>query len=266
MLQRRESDGVVWYESPLLARAGVPHAFSTRVGGISTGPFTSLNFGNPSDAPERDPPERIHENERRLFGQCGLGGREHCRVHQVHGPTVVRVQAGQAHDPHAQADAIVCDDPARVVSVRVADCVPVLLASADGQAVAAVHAGWRGVATGVAPAAVAGLRALSPQTHLLAAIGPSIGYDAFEVGPEVIDEMTRAFAPIGALGAAARRGRADRWHLDLRALIAMQLLHAGVREFDTTTLCTVSTPGEFFSHRRDRELSGRMVGAIGARA
>jgi YfiH family protein len=266
MLERREASGVVWYESPLLSAAGVGHAFSTRLGGVSRGVFESLNFGNPSDIADRDPAEHIRENERRLFEASGMGGREHCRVHQVHGPAVATVRPGGAHDSDTKADAIVSDDPGRVVSVRVADCVPVLLASEDGKVVAAVHAGWRGVASGVAPAALKELRRLAPGREVIGAIGPSIGYDAFEVGPEVVEEMERAFGGAGSLGEAAKRGRDDRWHLDLRALLGVQLERAGVVYYDTSDLCTAGTPGEFFSHRRDKGKSGRMVGAIAPRA
>jgi polyphenol oxidase len=152
--------------------------------------------------------------------------------------------------------------PGPVASMRVADCVPVLLASADGSAVAAVHAGWRGVIAGVVKNALAALYKLRPDTDVIAAIGPCIGMDAFEVGAEVLE----AFA--GAFGADAPiRARADaKGHVDLRRAIALQLKAAGVRpqQIDSTDRCTVRDGEEFFSHRRDNGVTGRMAALISA--
>src|SRR4051794_26181302 len=156
MLDRQTTpDGIVFYASPLLRAAGVPHAFSTRIGGVSRPPFDSMNLGNPNGCAVQDDYENIWANYRLLQQAAGCGGeRELCRVHQVHAAGVVRTRAGEPFDNSAKADAIVSDDAARVLSVRVADCVPVLLATADGRTVAAVHAGWRGVIAGAVPAAV----------------------------------------------------------------------------------------------------------------
>jgi YfiH family protein len=119
-------------------------------------------------------------------------------IHQVHGGAVHIVPNPPPgsppipSSPDPKADAVVCDDPRRVLVVRVADCVPVLLATTDGRWVAAVHAGWRGVIARVLPNAVATLRALRAE-DLIAAIGPCIGVDHFEVGPEVVAEFERVF-------------------------------------------------------------------------
>ena len=137
------------------------------------------------------------------------------RVHQVHGARVLRAVRGEHFENSSKADAIVTDDPQRIASVRVADCVPVLLATPDGRTVAAIHAGWRGVVAGVAVAALqellepdepmttqSAVAVSHPQPmpaeprgadHVLAAIGPCIGLDAFEVGPEVIADFRRCF-------------------------------------------------------------------------
>ena len=150
MLQRRETNGVVFYASPLLESIGVPHAFSTRIGGVSPPPFDSLNLGNPSGVDQVDDYERIYENYRKLQRAIGRGEHERLWVHQVHGGNVVFAHRGETCASGAKADALVSDDPARLVAVRVADCVPILLSSEDGKVVAAVHAGWRGVIAGVA--------------------------------------------------------------------------------------------------------------------
>ena len=268
MLQRQTTaDGIVFNASPLLRAAGVPHAFSTRAGGVSPPPFDSMNLGNPNGCDARDDYENVWANYRRLQAAAGCGAeRELCRVHQVHGGGVVRARPGRPFDTAAKADAIVGDDPARVLSVRVADCVPVLLATADGRAAAAVHAGWRGVIAGVVAAAVGELLALRdglPEhtaASLLAAIGPCIGGGAFEVGPEVLAEFDRAF---GA-EAPARRRPDGKGYVDLRAAVRLHLVRAGVADgqIDTTDRCTHRDADEFFSHRRDNGVTGRMAAII----
>ena len=263
MLQRQICiGGVVTYASPLLREIGVPHAFSTRIGGVSAKPFDSLNLGNPNGCAIQDAREHIRENYRRLKRAAGCDGRELLWLHQVHGGRVMRVAQGIGHDNDAKGDALVSDDAERVLSVRVADCVPVLLGSDDGRAVAAVHAGWRGVVAGVVSETLKELARIfdvEPR-RVVAAIGPSIGLDAFEVGPEVLEEFGRVFG-----AAAPVRHRDDRkGHVDLRESLRIQLLSAGVWEnrIDTTDRCTYRHVDEFYSHRRDNGVSGRMAAII----
>lgn len=266
MLQRQASgSGVVWYASPALRAFGVPHAFSTRLGGVSPAPFDSLNLGNPSGAPVQDSPENLAENHRRVLGAAGLGpAGELCRVHQVHGPAVHVVLRGHPHDPHAKADAVATDDPGRIASVRVADCVPVLLATAGGAAVAAVHAGWRGVISGVVGATIDALQRLDAG-EVVAAIGPGIGPGAFEVGPEVVVEFRRVFGTVA--DTVVRPGAAPGKSLiDLPSAIDHQLRSRGVNTIDTTDRCTFRDAEEFYSHRRDKGITGRMAAFISPRS
>ena len=259
MLERRTApNGVTYYASPLLEARGVPHAFSTRLGGVSPAPFHTLNLGNPNGCAVQDDYEHVWENYRRLQAAAGCAGRELCRVHQVHGSALVRAEAGVPFDKSARADAIVTGDPARVASVRVADCVPVLLSTDDGRTVAAVHAGWRGVIAGMVPAALATL-AGQPQAKV-AAIGPCIGGDAFEVGPEVVEEFFRVFGEEAPL---VRRVGA-KGYIDLREAVRLQLLRAGLPpdRIDATDRCTHRDADEFFSHRRDNGVTGRMSAII----
>jgi YfiH family protein len=256
-------------QSGLLCGIGVPHAFTTRVGGVSGGIFTSLNFGNPADLPpwERDPETNITENYRRVLRAIGAEGREVVRLHQVHGAGVHVFRTGDgsrgqtgADDRDFPGDVLVSDDPSRLLTVRVADCAPVLLASADGRVVACVHAGWRGVLAGAVMAGVERLRAMGAGM-ILGAIGPCIGHEAFEVGPEVVAAFREVFgghAPV--FDAPGGRGR-----VDLKEALRLQMLAAGVARIDVLQHCTVSDPAMFFSHRRERGRTGRMIGAIGAR-
>jgi len=258
MLRRQTSpEGAVYYQSTLLAAAGVAHAFSTRIGGVSQAPFDSLNLGNPNGLAKQDDLANIAENYRRLLAAIGLPDGTLLRVHQVHGPIVAFDRDQTTWDNSVCADAIVTRTAGRAASVRVADCVPVLLASNDGRVVAAVHAGWRGVIAGVVPTA---LKHFSDSKNIIAAIGPSIGMENFEVGPEVLQEFSTAFG-----NAAPIRRRPDgKGHVDLKAAIRLQLLHAGVDDsrIDVSDRCTVRDAAEFYSHRRDAGLTGRMAAVI----
>jgi polyphenol oxidase len=266
MLQRMIApNGVVYYQSPQLHEVGVTHAFSTRLGGVSAAPFDSLNLANPSGGAIHDDVGRVQVNYQRLLQAIGCLGRQLCRVHQVHGARAVLV-SGQT-DLHSQeADAVITEDPACIASIRVADCVPVLLASEDGRLVAAVHAGWRGAIAGVVPAAIAAMReAMDGRANaLLAAIGPCIGPDAFEVGDEVAEVFARAFpeSPPVSVGGSGKA------HVDMRRAVRMQLVDAGIREdhMDGTDRCTYRDRDEFFSHRRDKGITGRMAAIITPRS
>lgn len=265
MLHRREKDGVIFYASEKLERLGVRHAFSTRIGGISPPPFNSLNLGNPSGSPVQDDYDRIWANYGRLTTSIGCGAEPPLRVHQVHGREVATVQSQRMFDTDCKADALVSDDDRRVISVRTADCTPVLISSGDGTIVAAVHAGWRGIVAGVIPAALKRMKQLHPDSqtaNFVAAIGPCIGPEAFEVGPEVLAEFESIF---GSAPPISRR-TGGKGTVDLRAAARRQLLAAGLREenIDTTDRCTVTHEDEFFSHRRDRGITGRMAAVIAA--
>jgi polyphenol oxidase len=262
-LRRNSSDGVVYYASGLLEAIGVRHAFSTRIGGCSPAPFDSLNLGNPNGCDPQDDNGRIWENYARLQKVIGCPEEPPLRVHQVHGNEVVSVSCGEAFETAAKADAIVSTDSTRAVSVRVADCVPVLLSTGTGRTVAAVHAGWRGVTAGVIPAALEKLLELEEgqsAVKVIAAIGPCIGFDAFEVGAEVLAEFTKAFGS----DAPIRRCADGKGRVDLRAAARLQLLAHGLagENIDTTDRCTYSHSAEFFSHRREHGITGRMAALI----
>lgn len=254
MLQRREISGVVFYASPLLEKVGVPHCFSTRIGGVSPAPFDSLNLGNPSGVDQVDDYDRICENYRKLQRAIGRANHERIWVHQVHGGDVMRAPCPSG----AKADALVCDDPSKLIAVRVADCVPILLASRDGKTVAAIHSGWRGVIAGVVRNSIEAMN-VSPG-DLIAAIGPCIGFEHFEVGGEVLAAFTETFGE----NAPIKRRDDGKGHVDLREAVRLQLTASGLPhdQIDATDRCTFAHAGEFFSHRRDRGVTGRMAALI----
>lgn len=176
-----------------------------------------------------------------------------CWLTQVHGATVARPAPGQCD---LVADAAVTNARGTVLAVRTADCVPVLLCDRAGTVVAAAHAGWRGLAAGVIAATVAAMA--RPGSELVAWLGPAIGQDAFEVGPEV----RAAFVDADRGAAAAfRPGVADRFHADLVALARRHLAAAGVVSISGGRWCTASNPDRFHSYRRSRE-TGRMASLV----
>ena len=233
--------------SPLLAaRPGVRHGFTTRRGGVSVGPLASLNLARRPG--ERD--EALLENWRRVVGDPGALA----LVHQVHGKRVIEVEAGRGPlEVVGEADALVSRTPGVVVAVRVADCVPVLLAGPG--VVAAVHAGWRGTVAGIVGETVAAMSAsgVSP-SELVAAIGPAIGVCCYEVGPEVAGRVAERSPE------AVDTSR-PREHVDLRRANAVQLRAAGVGQVGIVGSCTRCDP-DSFSHRRD-PAAGRLAGFVG---
>lgn len=256
---------MVYYASAKLRAIGVRHGFSTRLGGISPAPFNSLNLGNPNGCAVQDEYQRIWANYGRLLSALDCPGDPPLRTHQVHGADVTTVEPGESFDTSCKADALVSLDAERPISVRIADCVPILVSSEDGAIVAAIHAGWRGIVAGVIRAAVARMCARKPDLaadSLVAAVGPCIGADAFEVGSEVLVEFERLFRDEPPV----RRAANEKGFVDLRSAAYRQLCECGLspRRMDSTDRCTVRDAEEFFSHRRDRGVTGRMAAVIAA--
>jgi hypothetical protein len=180
------------------------------------------------------------------------------RPRQVHGRAVARLRAGD--EPLGEADAVVCDAPGARVAVVTADCVPILLASPGARAVAAVHAGWRGLAAGVIEAAVGALEELGVRgAELVAAVGPHVGVCCYEVDAPVLDALRRRFG--AALAEAARPTRPSHARVDLGALARAELLRwlppEAVGGF--AGACTRCDAERFESHRRDGPRAGRML-------
>lgn len=180
----------------------------------------------------------------------GLPGAGVALASQVHGRDVLRVHAAGLA---GEGDALVTDAPGLLLAVRVADCVPVLVVGPGG--VAAIHAGWRGLAAGVIPAALAALGRASA-----AAVGPCISAGAYEVGEEVIAGIAGAGVPERAFVEEGPRRR----HADLRAAAAWQLREAGVPEVEVLPHCTFGS-ADLHSHRRSGARAGRQAGVVGLR-
>jgi YfiH family protein len=227
---------------------------SERAGGSSHGPYASLNLGSAVG----DDAAAVAANRRRFGAQ--LQAAQPVWLRQVHGRRVLRLSAANLAAPPQEADAAWTDQAGIACAVQVADCLPVLFAAPDGRAVAAAHAGWRGLAAGVLEATIAALcegAALEP-AGLHAWLGPCIGPEAFEVGADVHAAFE---ADAQHLRFQARADGAPRWRADLPALARARLQRAGVQHISGGHWCTVSTPSRFFSYRRDG-ITGRFAAAV----
>lgn len=218
---------------------------TTRAGGVSAPPYESLNLA----VHVGDAPSAVAENRRRLVAGAGLPESPRW-LRQVHGARAVHAE-GVERDV-TEADAIWTDRPGQVCAVLVADCVPILLAAGDGQCVAAVHAGWRGLAGGVIQAAVAALPV--PAAGLSAWIGPCIGPAAYEVGPEVIEQMRAA-------GVEPVSGGVASIQLDLAATARRILTAHGVGRVTGAGVSVTDQLSAFYSYRREGT-TGRVAAYI----
>ncbi len=230
------------------APASVRAVISTRNGGVSQSPFDSLNLGDHVG----DDPAAVAENRQRLEVAAQLPATP-IWLNQVHGTRVLDCAESVRN---READAGITSRPGQVCVVMTADCLPVLLCNRTGSRVAAVHAGWRGLADGVIEAALAGFADSAEQ--LLVWLGPAIGPDAFEVGPEVRE---RFLQDDPAAVSAFRPGRPGHWLADIYQLARLRLERAGVGFIGGGDYCTVTEPERFFSYRRDK-VTGRMASLI----
>lgn len=262
-----------WLVPDWAVAAHVRSVVTTRAGGVSLGPYGSLNLGRASG----DDPARVDAN--RAILQRAIG-RPLIHLSLVHGTdSVVLTRSDLSAGPgEIEADACVTREPGVVCIMRVADCLPVLLTDRAGMVVGAVHAGWRGLCAGVIESATRSLRGLQmpdgpvdsgvsdTDLELLAWLGPCIGPKAFEVG----DEVRAAFlASDPACGPQFQPRGSGKWLADLPALARRRLNALGIRSIagndGSEAWCTVSNPSRFFSHRRDSVRlggSGRMAACI----
>ncbi|HZP69545.1 MAG TPA: peptidoglycan editing factor PgeF [Pseudolabrys sp.] len=241
--------------------AGIRHAFFTRSGGVSQGVYASLNGGVGS----RDSPERVAENRARMAAILGVDADRLLTPFQIHSPDVVTVTEPWTRDNRPRADAVVTRMPRLAIGVSTADCGPLLLADSDAGVIGAAHAGWRGALAGVVEAAVAAMVRLGAErSRIVAALGPTIRRQNYEVGPELVERFladdpanARHFSP------SPREGHAM---FDLGGYIGQRIEQAGVGHFEDLGLCTYEEPDRFYSYRRSTHNGepdyGRHINAI----
>lgn len=226
------------------------HAFSTRLGGVSTGVLESLNLS----VRRGDTPENVRENWRRLGAAADIDLTRTVYAKQVHSADVRIAHAADAQPPEREprftCDGFVTNEPGVALAVFMADCLPALLHDPAAGVIGAVHCGWRGSVADILGAAVTQMCALGAHpADIRAAIGPGIGACCFEVGPEVV---AAAEALLGApLGALVRPTAGDRALLDLKRVNALRLTQLGVpaEQIAVSDACTMCRPDVFWSHR-----------------
>lgn len=238
-----------WIESDWPAPAQVRALTTTRRGGVSGGPYASLNLGDHVG----DDPAAVRYNRDLLGRELGLPS-EPLWLNQVHGCDVLQIEPGTGQG--CSADAAVSVAPGRVCAVLTADCLPLLFCDRAGTQVAAVHAGWRGLLHGVIEAALDSLAVPGPD--VLCWLGPAIGPQAFEVG----NEVRAAFIERDPASVAAfLPSPAGRWLADIYLLARQRLEVRNVGFVGGGEWCTVTDSSRFFSYRRDTE-TGRMASLI----
>ena len=247
------SDGLLPFEWKL--PQGVRAAFTTRQGGVSAAPWDSFNVG----AHVGDDPAAVAANRGRLRSLLDLQA-EPAWLNQVHGIAVADLAKIHGAKP-ATADAAIALEPNKACVIMVADCLPVLFASGDGEVIAAAHAGWRGLAAGVLERTVAAMR-VTP-SGITAWLGPAISQRHFEVGEDVREVFVAADARAATHFVPNERGR---WQADLIGLARRRLALLGIESISGGEWCTFADRERFFSHRRDGHLhdgkGGRMAALI----
>jgi len=252
-------DDLVAWRSSLLADERIEHAVMGRLGGVSQGPYSSLNVGGAVG----DDLSAVAENLRRIYAALGWDSERVVSGHQVHGDRVHRVSNDDAGKTIAATDALISDLPGILLMGRYADCVPILLFDPLRAAVGLAHAGWRGTVQGIVAKTVRAMASSygSQPADLRAVIGPSIGPCCFEVGESVRDEFRQAFSD-----AQGEIVDADGRYVNLWRANAIQLERCGVRAIDVAGLCTSCHVDRFYSHRREKGRTGRFAVAIGLRS
>ncbi|KAF3981852.1 MAG: peptidoglycan editing factor PgeF [Methylococcales symbiont of Hymedesmia sp. n. MRB-2018] len=235
-----------WIEANWLAPQNIRAITTLRSGGVSQGGFDSFNLADHVN----DKIKHVQHNRQILADSLELPAKPYW-LQQVHGNKVVKVDYSNHYQ---QADASFTDQKGWVCAILTADCLPVLLVSQDGTMIAAVHAGWRGLLSGIISHTV---KALAKQ-NIIAWLGPAIGKECFEVGDEVKDQFVMKSA---IYNVAFKQKDRQHYLLDIYQLAKLELATLGITEIYGSNFCTVTEDQRFYSYRRDGE-TGRMATLI----
>jgi YfiH family protein len=246
---------LIW---PALDASGAGAAVTARAGGVSSGPYESLNLS----LSVGDDPGCVLENRHRLATAFGAAPGDFVFARQVHGAgvrVVTEADRGSGAFPLDDAvddtDALVTTSPEVVLAILTADCVPIVLHDPVAGVLACVHAGWRGTVAGVTAATLAAMQGLGTRpSDVVAGIGPAVGADRYQVGPDVHQAVTRSFGPAAAQFIHPGPSPPGRWLLDLQSANRHALRQAGVpgARIHATDIPTGPVPGHFFSDRAAR--------------
>ena len=244
-----------------LREAGVAHGFFTRRGGVSQGVYASLNGGVGS----RDDPDAVRENRARMAEALGIEAAHLLIPYQVHSPDALAVVAPWPPEGRPRCDALVTATPGLGLGVTGADCGIILFAAPSAGVIGAAHAGWRGALGGVIEATVAAMERLGARAgDIVAALGPTIAQQSYEVGPEFVATFAQAESDAGRFFAPSPNP--ERSMFDLHGFIGMRIARSGVARFEDLGLDTYGDEARFFSYRRATHRKepdyGRLVAAI----
>ncbi len=247
-----EQDGLRYFAFDIFPASALQAVF-TRRGGISPKPWDSLNLGGSVG----DDPARVAANRLRVFNAMNRRADSIHDVWLVHGTDVVRAdQPLPIEQPSPRADIILTDNPAVTLFMRFGDCVPILLHDPVRRVIGIAHAGWLGTLRGVCGAAIAGMKAnygCDPK-NILAAIGPSIGVDHYQVGAEVVAQFRETYPQDAEEILQTRDGA---FYLDLWRANFNQLRRAGVEQIEVSEICTACHLEDWYSHRAEKGKTGR---------
>jgi len=239
---------------------GLHHGFFGRRGGHSTGDFASLNISESVG----DLPAHVVRNRAEVLDALGLPTATLAQLTQVHSAHVVTLTDPHEAASRPEADGIVTATPGVLLSIRTGDCAPILLADPEAAVIGAAHAGWRGALSGIVGATVAAMRRLGAEpSRIVAAIGPTISLDSYEVGPDFAAKLLKEHRDAES---RMRTPAGGREHFDLPGFVFDQLIEAGVGKVNDLGRCTYGNPKHYFSHRRathEGKKSGRQASIIG---
>ncbi len=258
-MKQQHNHTLLYYQFDGLAQYfNVYHGIFTRLGGVSREPFESLNLSRSVG----DEAAAVHENNRRMLAIFDATLDRSVTAWLVHGKTVAVVDQSDAGGYRAATDAIITNDRSITLTMRFADCAPIVFYDPAHHTIGIAHAGWRGVATNIAQETVSAMQSAfqSKPQDLWAGIGPCISVDRYRVGPEVIDAVRAACPPESPIARSQPDGST---HLDLNAAIESQLRASGVNQIEVSGLCTATNTQEWFSHRAEKGKTGRFGVVLG---
>jgi polyphenol oxidase len=229
---------------------------STRKGGVSKAPYSSLNLGLFT----KDKPENVKENRKRFFETVGIRASRVAHSYQVHKDKILKVTRCRAYEGY---DSLITENTNSFMAITVADCIPVLIYDTNNQAVAAVHAGWKGTVADITAKTIQRMEIefkTNPKDCYVY-VGTCIDESSFEVGEEVAEQFAYEFKRLDM------SGRKPKFYIDLKKANVAQLVKCGVPEnqIEVSPFSTVLNNNEYFSHRKEKGKTGRMMALIGIR-
>lgn len=254
-----QPDEVPYFQFESMDHPALMHAVFSRRGGVSAPPWESLNVGGSVG----DVLANVVENQRRVFQTVNRTPESIFDVWQVHSVRVIEAKAPRSpNTPYEQADIILTDQPGITLIMRFADCVPILLFDPVHQAVGIIHSGWKGTINLASRKAIIAMRDLygSHPADILAAIGPAIGPDHYDVGSEVVSQVRNAFGTTASDFLPQHDGRT---YFDLWEANRQTLVEAGVTQIELSGICTACQVKSWYSHRAEHGKTGRFAVLIG---